>query len=104
MGCCNYDASTGLPPRPRGRRPRGLIWTALGGCGRTERRCGRERRRGVQKHLAACQGKTVPGAVLLIAVGRSVPDGKIREADGGGRAAPDPGLRRRRCRVGVAVL
>ena len=30
--------------------------------------------------------------------------GKIPEEDGGGRAAPDPGLRRRRCRVGVAAL
>jgi hypothetical protein len=66
----------------------------------------------VQKPLAACQGKTVPGAVLLVAVGRSVPGGppwplgggEIPEADGGGRAAPDPGLRRRRCRVGVAAL
>jgi hypothetical protein len=41
------------PPRPRRRRPRGLIWTALGGCGRAERRRGRERRRGVHKPLAA---------------------------------------------------
>ncbi len=85
--------------------------TALGGGERVEQRCGRERRRGVQKPLAACQGKTVPGAVLLAAVGRSVPGrpprplvGKIPEADGGGRAAPDPGLHRRRCRVGVAAL
>jgi hypothetical protein len=29
----------------------------------------------VQKSLAMCQGKTVPGAVLLVAVGRSVPGG-----------------------------
>ncbi len=49
------------------------------------RRC-RERQRGVQKPPAACQGKTVPGAVLLVAAGRSVPGGpprKIPEADGG---------------------
>ncbi len=26
----------------------------------------------MQKPLAACQGKTVPGAVLLVAVGRSI--------------------------------
>ncbi len=25
------------PPRPRGWRPRSLIWTALGGCGQAER-------------------------------------------------------------------
>ncbi len=86
------------PPRPRGRRPRGLIWTALGGCRRAERRRCRERRRGVQKPLAACQAKTVPGAVLQVAVGQSVPGGpprpprwEIPEANGGGRAAPDPG-------------
>ncbi len=47
----------------------GLIWTALGGDGRAERRWCRERWRGVQKHLAVCQGKTVPGAVLLVAAG-----------------------------------
>jgi hypothetical protein len=29
--------------------------------------------------------------------------GKIPEADGGGRAAPDPGLRRRRCGVGAEL-
>ncbi len=29
--------------------------------------------------------------------------GKIPEADGGGRAAPDPGLRGRRCRVGAGL-
>jgi hypothetical protein len=61
LGCCNYDASTGLPP--------GLEVGGLGGCGRAERQCGRERRRGVQKPLAACQGKMVPGSVLLVAVG-----------------------------------
>ncbi len=64
----------------------------------------------MQKPLAAGQGKTVSGAVLLVAVGRSVPDGlprplvgKIPEADGGGWAAPDPGLRRRRCRIGAGL-
>jgi hypothetical protein len=51
---------------------------ALGGCGQAKRRCGRERRLGVQKPLAACQGKTVPGAVLLVAVGRNVPGGPPR--------------------------
>jgi hypothetical protein len=56
-------------PRPRGRRPRGLIWMVLGGCGWAERRHGRERRRYVQKPLAVGQGKMVPGAVLLVAVG-----------------------------------
>ncbi len=82
---CLYRA----PPRPRGRRPRDLIWTTLGGCGRTERRRCWERRRGMQKPLAACQGKTVPGAVLLAAVGRSVPGGPQRplvgENPGSGR-------------------
>jgi hypothetical protein len=68
---CLYRA----PPRPRGRRPRGLILTALGGCERAKWQCGRERRRGVQKPLAACQGKTVPGAVRLVALGRSVHGG-----------------------------
>jgi hypothetical protein len=65
----------------------------------------------MQKPLAACQGKTVPGMVLLVAVGRSVPGGpsqplaggKILEADGGGRAAPDPGLHGRRCGVGAGL-
>ncbi len=49
----------------------------------------------MQKPLAAGQGKTVPGAVPLAAVGRSAPcgpprrpAGKIPEADEGGRAAP----------------
>jgi hypothetical protein len=77
-----WEGTTMMPlqgsPRPRGRRPRGLIWTALSGCGRAERQYGRERGRGVQKPLAACQGKTVPGAVLLVAVGRSVPGGLPR--------------------------
>jgi hypothetical protein len=39
---------------------------ALGGCGRAERQCGRERQRGVQKPLAACQGKTVPGVGAIV--------------------------------------
>jgi hypothetical protein len=75
----------------------------LGGCGWAERRCGRERRRGVQKPLAACQGKTVPGAVQLVTLGRSVPGGpprppvvgnpgSVRRRAGG----PEP---RRRCRI-----
>ncbi len=41
---------------------------------------------GVQKPLVAGQGKTVPGAVLLAAVGRSVPGGgksRKRTAAGG---------------------
>jgi hypothetical protein len=92
---CLYRAS----PRPRGRRPRGLIWTALGGCRRAERRRCREWRRGVQKPLAGCQGKTVPGAVLL-AVERSAPGGPPRPwaagYPGSGRAALDPGKRGRR--------
>jgi hypothetical protein len=98
------------PPRPQGRRPRGIIWTALGGCRPAERRQGREWRLGVQKPLVAGQGKTVPSAVLLVAVGRSIPGGPSRPlavrnpgSDGGGRAAPDPGLRRRRCRVGAGL-
>jgi hypothetical protein len=98
------------PPRPQGRRSRGIIWTALGGCRPAERRQGREWRLGVQKPLVAGQGKTVPSAVLLVAVGRSIPGGPSRPlavrnpgSDGGGRAAPDPGLRRRRCRVGAGL-
>jgi hypothetical protein len=54
--------------------------TALGGCGRAERRCVRERWRGVQKPLAACQGKTVPGAVSLVALERSAPGGPPRKS------------------------
>ncbi len=61
----------------------------------------------MQKPLAACQGKTVPGAVLLAAVGQNVPcgpwRGKVPEAHGGGQAAPDPGLRGRRCKVGAGL-
>jgi hypothetical protein len=60
----------------------------------------------VQKPLAACQGKTVPGAVLLVAAGRSVPGGppqKILEADGGGQAAPDPGYRGWRCKISAGL-
>ena len=75
---CLYRA----PPRPRGRRPRGLIWTALGGCRQAERQRCREWRRGVQKPLAACQGKTVPGAVLLAVVGRNVPGAPPRPLAG----------------------
>jgi hypothetical protein len=86
MGCL-YRA----PPRPRGRRPRGLILTALGGGKPVEQRCGRERRRGVQKPLAACQGKTVPGAVRLAALGRNAPGGLRRPS-----AAGNPGSGRRR--------
>jgi hypothetical protein len=59
-----------------------------------------------KKPLVAGQGKTVPGEFcwLLWAevypVGRCGPwRGKIPEADGGGRAVPDSGLRRWRCRV-----
>jgi hypothetical protein len=63
----------------------------------------------VQKPLVAGQGKTVPSAVLLVAVGRSIPGGPSRPlavrnpGSSGGRAAPDPGLRRRRCRVGAGL-
>ncbi len=84
---CLYRA----PPRPQGRRPRGLILTALGGGERAERRYGQERRRGVQKPLAECQGKTVPIAVWLVAPGRSVPGGPPRSP-----AAGNPGSGRRR--------
>ena len=108
VGWCSYDASTGLPPRPRGRRPRGLIWTALGGCGRAERRCGRERRRGVQKPLAACQGKRFPSRFSLRFRGEVYPAGchssrrrEVPEAYGGGRAAPNSWQRGRRSRVGA---
>jgi hypothetical protein len=73
----------GAPSRPRGLKLRGLIWMALGGCGRAEQRCGQERRRGVQKPLAAGQGKTVPGAVLLVAVGGNVPCVPPRPLGGG---------------------
>jgi hypothetical protein len=55
----------------------------LGGCGRAERRHGRERRRDGQKPLAVGQGKMVPGSVLLVAVGRSVPSGPLRPLGGG---------------------
>ena len=64
----------------------------------------------MQKPLVAGQGKTVPRAFLLVAVGRSIPGGPSRPlavrnpgSDGGGRAAPDPGLRRRRCGVGAGL-
>jgi hypothetical protein len=107
-----WDVAVMMPlqgsPPPRGRRPRGLIWMALGGCGRAERRQCRERRRGVQKPLAACQAKMVPGAVLLAAVGRSVPGGPPQplagENLGSGRRraeGPGPWAARRRCRVGA---
>jgi hypothetical protein len=79
---------------------------APGGCGRAEQRCDRERRRGVQKPLAACQGKTVPGAVQLVVLERSVPGGPPRPPAAGNPGsvrrpggAPNPGQRRRRCRV-----
>jgi hypothetical protein len=55
---------------------------------------------------AAGRAIRVPSAVLLVAVRRSVPGGppqKILEADGGGRAAPDPGYRGRRCRIGAGL-
>jgi hypothetical protein len=77
---CLYRA----PPRPRGRRPRGLILTALGGGERAERQCGRERRRGMQKPLAACQGKTNPGAVRLVALAKCTR--RAATAPGGGKS------------------
>jgi hypothetical protein len=50
----------------------------------------------------------VPGAVLLVLWGKMYPTGrrgprrgKIPKADGGGRAATDPGLRRWRGRLGA---
>jgi hypothetical protein len=47
-------------------------------------------------------GETVPSAVLLAAVVGNVPCGP--PVDGGdGRAAPDPGLRRRRSGVGAGL-
>jgi hypothetical protein len=84
------------PPRPRRRRPRGLIWTALGGCEQAERRCGREWRLAVKKPLVAGQGKTVPSAALLVAAGRNVPGGLPRPLAGenpgsGRRQAGGPG-------------
>jgi hypothetical protein len=79
------------PPRPQGRRPSGLIWTALGSRERAEGRRGRERWRGMQKPLAAGQGKTVPDAVLLVAVVRNVPGGPLRPL-----AGENPGNGRRR--------
>ncbi len=65
----------------------------------------------MQKPLAVCQGKTVPGAVLLVAVGLSVRGGPPRpprrretsEADGGWLAAPDPGKSGRRCSIGAGL-
>ncbi len=63
----------------------------------------------MQKPLAAGQGKTVPSAVLLVAVGRNVPGGPPQplagENPGSGRrrAVPDPGLRGRRCRVSAGL-
>jgi hypothetical protein len=45
---------------------------------------------GRAKPLAACQGKTIPGAVLLVAAGEVYPVG-CRGPGGSGRAAPDPG-------------
>jgi hypothetical protein len=60
----------------------------------------------VQKPLAACQGKTVPGAVQLVALERSVPGGPPRPPAAGNPGsvrwlggAPNPGQRRWRCRV-----
>jgi hypothetical protein len=85
------------PPGPRGQRSRGLIWTKLGGCRLAEGQCGRERRLGVQKPLAAGQGKTVPGAVLLFAVGRSASGGAPRS-----RAGENPGSGRRPQTLGCA--
>ncbi len=67
----------------------------------------------MQKPLSACQGKMVPGAVLLVAVGQSVPGRPPRPLVGenpgsgwrrvGRRPAPDPGLRGRRCGVGAGL-
>jgi hypothetical protein len=55
---------------------------AHGGCGRAERRCGRERRWGVQ-NPGGVPGTTVPGAVLLVALEQSVPSGPPRPPGGG---------------------
>ncbi len=61
----------------------------------------------MQKPLAVGQRKTVPGVVMLAAAVRCVPcglprtRGKIPQADGGRRAAPDPGLRRWHSGVGA---
>jgi hypothetical protein len=65
--------------------------------------------------MAAGRAKTPGGVqgentVLLVALGRSVPGGPPRPLAGEnpgsrrkGRAAPDPGLRRRRCRVNAGL-
>jgi hypothetical protein len=67
-----------------------------------------EWRQGVKKPLVAGQGKTVPGAVPLRAVGQSVPCGPPwcpagGKAGGSGRATPGPGLRMRRCGVSAGL-
>ncbi len=89
FGWCSCSLYRG-PPRPRGRRSRGLIWSALGGYRRGKRRHGLKWWRGVQKPLAAGQGKTVPGVVPLAAVGRSAPCGPPWRP-----AGENPGSRRR---------
>ncbi len=65
---------------------------------------------GMQKPLASCRGKRLPVWFCWLLWGKVYPAGhrghwrgKITEADGGGRAAPDPGLRGRRCRVGAGL-
>jgi hypothetical protein len=90
------------PPRPRGWRSRGLIWS------NRRLRAGRAAVAGMQKPLAAGQGKTVPGSVSAGCCGAKCTL-RAAAAPGGGnpgsgwrrRAAPDPGLHRRRSGVGA---
>ncbi len=80
---------------------------------RADRRKELERRQGVQKPLAAGQGKTFPGAVTLHVAGRNVPCGSPKcqaweNPESGwqraGRlAAPGPRLCRRHCGVGAWI-
>jgi hypothetical protein len=67
-----------VPPRSRGWRSRGLVCLVPGGRVLAGQLLFLEWWRGVQNPLAAGQGETVPGAVLVLGAVRNVPCGPLR--------------------------